>query len=1009
MRIVVVAAVAIFAIGAADVCGQLPRIRLNTVSPPGGQAGAIVTVTVNGDLTAAATELIFSHSGIEATQQIEAPSEYRAARRKQRVFDVRIGEGVPNGRYEVRALGPAGLSNPRFFCVSRLLEKRFESGANARTKPFDLSIGEVANATARADQRDYYKFTARRGQSLLVQVVAERIDSRLDASLAVYDAASGKRLGRSVQGMTRDPMMTFVPPADGDYLVEVWDSTFRGGEDYFYRLEVSERAQVEGVFPPVAKVGVESEFTVYGFNLPGGTATSSQRTLHRLQALKLRFTPEFSSPHPFATGLANGVVAGAMIDAASIELPVPLSGGAKVFIERTSHDVIVEQDGNNEKTQAQKVPAPGVVAGQFYPRRDVDWYEFEAKNKQSYWIEVASHQLGTSCDPVLQIVKRSMKGDQVEFSSVAAADDLEGPPGNRDARRMYSGTGDCGLHFRADADATYLVGVRDQYNVADDDPRLVYRLSIEPRRPDFQLIAFADPERHADDKVAKPNGVSLFAGGATIIRVRLLPRHGFNQPVHVWAENLPTGVTAKPITLHSRLKEGFLVLTASADAKPDLREIAIHGRTMTSEPLQRLARTATVRHTANNLDSELTQGRLSQNLLVAVVDSIKPAATLGLPADEVSTSIGGTFKLPVALARKKGFAAEVELVALQVPRGIKVNKVKTKEQRAELSVEIADANLPPGRYTFPVAAKVKEKRPKNTVAVGEADQDLKKVLALLAKRTTELAAEEAKFAELDKVSAKVSAQVKAAQTQAAEPKRQLSEKLAEQRRTAATLAEKLAASLADVSDEALLKEVTSLESELEKLKQHRQKLEQEWRVVSKSLAAVTQAAEQQLAAKAKAHERLEAVRAKKAEAEKQKGEAEKRLNDVKKSEMEQDAEFWVYSPPVQLDVAKSPLSIRLGKQHQIAQGGTLRLPVVIERRFGFDGQILVKPSLADDCGIVAAPFVLGAGQNVAALVLTASDESKVGRYAAKLDFKLKFNKAEITDSAACQVEVVAKK
>lgn len=992
-----------------EVRGQLPRIRLSTILPAGGQAGSDVAVTINGELAAAATELVFSHPGIEATQQIESPTEYRVARRKQRVFDVHVGEDVPNGRYEVRALGPAGLSNPRLFCVTRLQEKRFDATSNSRDKPFSLGVGEVVNGTARADKRDFYQFSAKQGQSLLIQVTAARIDSRLDASLVVHEAESGKRMGRSVQGMTRDPAMTFVAPADGHYVIEVWDRTFRGGEDYFYRLELSERAQVEAIFPPVARDGVETDFTLYGFNLPGGQPISSEPSKERLQSLTMRFKPDFTSTHPFAAGLASGVVAGATLDGASLQLPVPFSGADKVFVERTDYEVVVEQGNNETRETASAIKVPGVVAGQFFPRRDVDWYQFKAEKKETYWVELASHQLGANSDPALEVVQVKVVDGKPKYANVARADDMEGPPRSRETRRMYSGSGDCSVQLRAEAGATYLIGVRDQYNVAANDPRLVYRLRVAPRKPDFQLIAFADPERHADDRVAKPNGVSLMPGGATVIRVRLLPRHGFNEAVDVEVQGLPKGVTSSVVTLSPRLKEGFLVLTADADAEPDVRAIRIVGRSASPHVTERIARPATARHTASNLDSQLTYGRLSQDMVMAVVASDRPAARLRLTGAEVMTSVGATLNLPVQLDRKQGFTAELELVALQVPTGIKVNKAKTKDDRAELNVQLEDVNLPPGRYTFPLAAKVKEKRPKNTVAVEEADGDLKKIVALLEERVKRLADEEKKFAELGNADKQMKEELARTESLAEQPKQRLAAKLEQQRQTAAALADKLEISLKDVADAGLLSEIATLESRLETLKKDRKQLEEEWQVASRALADATKVAQTKQAEREQATRQLEALRAKKAEAETQKGAAEKRLNDVKKAELQQDAEFWVYSPAVQLNVQKSPLRLRTSKKLQVPRGAELRVPIVVERLFGFNGQVLVTPVLAGNTGVLGAPLVLGPGQTTATLSLRTSENTKLGLHEAKLEFQLQFNKTPIKDSMTCQFEVVAKK
>ena len=150
-----VASVWAAAIGVPALMAQLPRTRLDSVYPAGGQAGGSVAVAITGELADAATDLIFSHPGITATQQLVAPTEYTVAHRRARHFDVSIDPEVPDGRYEVQALGPTGLSGRRCFMVSRLRELNFDASNNSRSDGFEIQVGDVVNAKSRNDQRDY--------------------------------------------------------------------------------------------------------------------------------------------------------------------------------------------------------------------------------------------------------------------------------------------------------------------------------------------------------------------------------------------------------------------------------------------------------------------------------------------------------------------------------------------------------------------------------------------------------------------------------------------------------------------------------------------------------------------------------------------------------------------------------------------------------------------------------------------------------------------------------------
>ena len=67
---------------------------------------------------------------------------------------------------------------------------------------------------------------------------------------------------------------TFVALADGRYFLCVHDLLFRGGADYSYHLAVTTRPHLHSVFPPVGRAGSKSKYTLYGYNLLGGVASS---------------------------------------------------------------------------------------------------------------------------------------------------------------------------------------------------------------------------------------------------------------------------------------------------------------------------------------------------------------------------------------------------------------------------------------------------------------------------------------------------------------------------------------------------------------------------------------------------------------------------------------------------------------------------------------------------------------------------------------------------------------
>ncbi len=82
---------------------------------------------------------------------------------------------------------------------------------------------------------DHYRFRAAPGQAWIFEVEAERLGFSLDPQLAVLDGR-GTVLAASNDSAGGDPVLAWMAPAEGDFLLQVTDANSRGGEDYCYRL-----------------------------------------------------------------------------------------------------------------------------------------------------------------------------------------------------------------------------------------------------------------------------------------------------------------------------------------------------------------------------------------------------------------------------------------------------------------------------------------------------------------------------------------------------------------------------------------------------------------------------------------------------------------------------------------------------------------------------------------------------------------------------------------------------
>ena len=179
---------------------------------------------------------------------------------------------VPPGVFEVRVLGKYGLSTHALSpsAASRKSVKR--SPMIRRNRPNPVAIGTTINGTCEGPGLDYFKFSAKKGQTS--SSTAGRFGSIpvCNGTLVLYDS-TGRELKHSHNSNRRDPLLDFSVLADGDYLVSLHDHMYGycavPGE-CFYRLSISTAPYLDFIYPPAEVPGSKREFAVYGRNLPGG-------------------------------------------------------------------------------------------------------------------------------------------------------------------------------------------------------------------------------------------------------------------------------------------------------------------------------------------------------------------------------------------------------------------------------------------------------------------------------------------------------------------------------------------------------------------------------------------------------------------------------------------------------------------------------------------------------------------------------------------------------------------
>jgi hypothetical protein len=164
--------------------------------------------------------MVFDHPGIKA--------EYV----KDLKFKVSIAADVPSGTYDAWVVGKYGVSSPRLFAVSHdLVEVQEKEPNDDMATAQAVEVNSVVNGASDQGRDDVFRFPAKKGQRIVVECFAQRLDSQLDGILTLTDK-NGRQLASSRGYFGRDPLVEFVAPADEDYFATLHDLAYVGGHPY---------------------------------------------------------------------------------------------------------------------------------------------------------------------------------------------------------------------------------------------------------------------------------------------------------------------------------------------------------------------------------------------------------------------------------------------------------------------------------------------------------------------------------------------------------------------------------------------------------------------------------------------------------------------------------------------------------------------------------------------------------------------------------------------------------
>jgi hypothetical protein len=656
--------------------GQLPVARLSTIFPPGAQIGVATEVKVEGADLDDAKELRFSNPGIAATQKSDGH------------FTVTVGTNVQPGICDVRVIGRFGASNPRAFAVGDRPEMISVGTNKSLATAQAVAVGSVVNGKAIANSPEFFKIKILKNQRAMFHCLGTVIDSKIEPVLVLYDS-NGKELDRARTG----GLLDFTASSEGEFVLKLYDLQFRGGNEYWYRLEIRNGPWLDFASPVAVESGSKNKITLYGRNLPGGKPSDFKINGKPLEELAV----EVDAPIEPKSSYLDRLPEDAAVNGFEYRLPSPEGISNPIFFSFATGKPI--QESTNLV-----VTLPCEISGQFYPRENVDLCQFEAAKGDALTIEVFSQRLGIHTDPfaLVQRVVENEKGEE----KVEDVHEMYGSDENVGGHEFNTASRDPAWRLESKEAGAYRIKVRDLFSETLSDPRRIYRLAIHKETPDFALIAYspAPPPQNKDSKEVASSGVFLRRGDSIPIRILALRRENYGGPIDIMAENLPTGVSAAPLTLPAGANSGWLILSAAENASSWFGPLQIVGKGKAGEKeLVRHARAGAIAWNVADYSNEAVMSELTCELVLAVSGTELAPLAIAISSEKPIEAVENSkVMVPLSILRRGEFNSALKFTALLDQT--KEFEADGKSTNTTFEVDLKKAKLGPGLHTFPIYA-----------------------------------------------------------------------------------------------------------------------------------------------------------------------------------------------------------------------------------------------------------------------------------------------------------------
>lgn len=456
---------------------------------------------------------------------------------------ITIGPNAAPGNHELRLASYGTLSNPLVFQVGLLPEftkpeellndnvpvtrRTRETRAATNTAVRAITLPATVNGQIMPGGVDRYRFKARQGQQLVISVnarelipyLADAVPGWFQAKIVLYDGQGKELVYDDHYRFHPDPVLFYTIPKEGEYILEIRDSIYRGREDFVYRVTIGELPFISNVFPLGGRANEQLTVAIWGHNLPA-------------DKYSLNLTGVEPGLYPFT--LANK----------------GQQSNRVAFMVDTIPECF-KKTPSNSPTNAQYLTLPIIVNGHIDNPGDVDVFRFDGRAGDRIVAEIHARRLDSPLDSALKLTDAT--GKQIAFN-----DDYEDKGSGLNTHHA-----DSYITATLPTTGTYYLYLWDTQQKGGW--AYSYRLRVSAPRPDFELRAV-------------PSSISARPGNTASITVYALRRDGCTNSIAITLKNPPEGFKLSSGSLVGTQEQIRLSLTIPSKASKTATNLNLEGR-----------------------------------------------------------------------------------------------------------------------------------------------------------------------------------------------------------------------------------------------------------------------------------------------------------------------------------------------------------------------------------------------------------------------------------------------